>query len=143
MQTLRWLESDFLSLTDIKCDTGTSNPGDIDMCIVSKGANDPGIRIFWNFLFPWYEYSTGVSSLRHTHVISTGHFHTRENPLSRENPSLEHKSPIEIGHFNMSLGHNFVILKRDFNTNSSLLHRCATSEIRDVRKWSVEVTDSC
>ena len=51
MQTLRWLESDFLSLTDIKCDTGTSNPGDIDMCIVSKGANDPGIRIFRNFLF--------------------------------------------------------------------------------------------
>ena len=66
MQTLRWLESDFLSLTDIKCDTGTANPGDIDMCIVSKGANDPGIRIFRNFLFLRCEYT----SLRHTRYFN-------------------------------------------------------------------------
>ena len=88
MQTLRWLESDVLSLTDIKCDTGTTNPGDIDMCIVSKGANDPGIRIFRNFFL-------GVSTPHFdTHVISTGHFHTRKTLFSLITPPLEHKSPI-------------------------------------------------
>ena len=45
MQNLRWLERDFLTLTDVKCDTGLVKPGDIDMCIVSKGTQNKGLLI--------------------------------------------------------------------------------------------------
>ena len=105
MQTLRWLESDFLSLTDIKCDTGTSNPGDIDMCIVSKGANDPGNQSFRNFLFLLYENSL----LPHTPYLNTSLPHKSNSfqaPVSRSSLGLKSilKMPgLELGTSRLSM----------------------------------------